>query len=559
MGPGGARGRPRRRAARRLGRAGDGRRARRQLGRPGAARQEHRRPRDRGRPGRHPGHQRRPAVARLRPPGRRRPVPADPADVHRHGRARGRAVPGPPPRHAARPGRARRAGRVPRGAACGPRPAPRVRRGEAADRRGRPGRPARTSCTPRARPTSSSRRCTGPGSVARPRTVATRCRPARRSGSWAAGQLGRMLAVAARAMGYRIVALDPDPACPAAAVADEVIVGRYDDVDAARRLGERSDVVTYELEHVGLDAAAAAGEHAPLRPGLAALRATQDRLAERRFIREIGEYAAPWREVRGIADAEAAADALGYPCRLKLPLGGYDGRSQARIRERGEVAAAVRSLGGEDGSAAAARGGDRLRVRAVGDPRPRSRRADLRLPAVAQRPRRRDPVRERRARADRPAPGVRRIRDRRAARAQPRPRGPPHGRAVPAPRRRPDDQRARAAGPQLGPLVDRGRGHLPVRAAGPRDPRAAAGLRGAARRGRDGQPAGHRRGSRRAPRRCPGGAPRPRCPPPRLRQAAGVRAAQDGPPDGRRHGRRRGAGTRAAGARARCAGRADST
>ena len=163
------------------------------------------------------------------------------------------------------------------------------------------------------------------------------------------GQLGRMLAVAARAMGYRIVALDPDPACPTAAVADEIIIGRYDDVDAARRLGERSDVVTYELEHVGLGAAAAAGARAPLRPGLAALRATQDRLEERRFIREIGEYAAPGREVRGIADAEAAADALGFPCRLKLPLGGYDGRSQARIRQRSEVEAAVRALGGEDG------------------------------------------------------------------------------------------------------------------------------------------------------------------------------------------------------------------
>ena len=184
------------------------------------------------------------------------------------------------------------------------------------------------------------------------------------------GQLGRMLAVAARAMGYRIVALDPDPACPTAAVADELIVGRYDDVEAARRLGERSDVVTYELEHVGLDAAAAAGEHAPLRPGLAALRATQDRLAERRFIRSIGEYTAPWREVRGIDDAEAAADALGYPCRLKLPLGGYDGRSQARIRERAEVAAAVALAGRRGRPAAAARGGDRLRGRAVGDPRP---------------------------------------------------------------------------------------------------------------------------------------------------------------------------------------------
>ena len=150
-------------------------------------------------------------------------------------------------------------------------------------------------------------------------------------------------------MGYRLVALDPDPACPAAAVADEIVVGAYDDADAARRLASMADVVTYELEHVGLEAAAAAAEVAPLRPGLAALRATRDRLAERRFIREIGEWAAPWREVRGVDDARAAADALGYPLRLKAPIGGYDGRSQVRIGGPGEVDGAVTALGGGDG------------------------------------------------------------------------------------------------------------------------------------------------------------------------------------------------------------------
>jgi 5-(carboxyamino)imidazole ribonucleotide synthase len=163
------------------------------------------------------------------------------------------------------------------------------------------------------------------------------------------GQLGRMLGIAAHAMGYRLVALDPDPACPTAAVADEIVVARYNDADAARRLASMSDVVTFELEHVGLDAAAAAADVAPLRPGLDALRYTQDRLAERRFIRDIGGWTAPWREVRGVVEAEAGAEALGYPCRLKLPLGGYDGRSQVRITSRSEVPAAVASLGGSDG------------------------------------------------------------------------------------------------------------------------------------------------------------------------------------------------------------------
>ena len=88
---------------------------------------------------------------------------------------------------------------------------------------------------------------------------------------------------------------------------------------------------------------------APLRPGLGALRATQDRLAERRFLRSWGEHAAPWREVRGPAEARAAADALGYPVRLKVPLGGYDGRSQVRADGPAAIAAAVSSLGGDDG------------------------------------------------------------------------------------------------------------------------------------------------------------------------------------------------------------------
>ena len=164
------------------------------------------------------------------------------------------------------------------------------------------------------------------------------------------GQLGRMLGFSARAMGYRIVALDPDPACPTAAVADEIIVGRYDDVDAARRLGAMSDVVTYELEHVGLEAAAAAGEGAPLRPGLAALRATQDRLAERRFIRDIGEWTAPVargpRRRRGRGGRRRAG--LPVPAqapagRLRRPEPGAD-RLARRTSRRPS-----RSLGGADG------------------------------------------------------------------------------------------------------------------------------------------------------------------------------------------------------------------
>jgi 5-(carboxyamino)imidazole ribonucleotide synthase len=162
------------------------------------------------------------------------------------------------------------------------------------------------------------------------------------------GQLGRMLGQAARAMGYRIAVLDPDPDCPAAAVADHLVIGSYDDVGAALRLAELSDVVTYELEHVAasvIEAIEALEPAVPTRPARGPLLVTQDRLAERRFIEAAGVAVAPWREVSSVADARSAAETLGLPLRLKLPVGGYDGRGQLRIGEAAELDDAWRRLG----------------------------------------------------------------------------------------------------------------------------------------------------------------------------------------------------------------------
>ena len=137
------------------------------------------------------------------------------------------------------------------------------------------------------------------------------------------GQLGRMLASAARAMGYRIVVLDPDPSCPAASFADRVVVAGYDDVGGALRLAELSDVVTYELEHVAAEVVDAIDALRPVRPGRLPLHVTQDRIAERRFLETAGADVAPWREVRTTDDlrgrgrrARAAAAAQGRDRRL---------------------------------------------------------------------------------------------------------------------------------------------------------------------------------------------------------------------------------------------------
>ena len=165
------------------------------------------------------------------------------------------------------------------------------------------------------------------------------------------GQLGRMLALAARAMGYRIVVLDPDPDCPAASVAERVVVGSYDDVGAALRLADRSAVVTYELEHVAAEVVAALETRLPVRPGHRPLAVTQDRLAERRFVESAGVAVAPWREVRSPEAARAVAEELGLPLRLKVPIGGYDGRGQLRIVRLSELDDAWARLGKPPGSA----------------------------------------------------------------------------------------------------------------------------------------------------------------------------------------------------------------
>jgi 5-(carboxyamino)imidazole ribonucleotide synthase len=165
------------------------------------------------------------------------------------------------------------------------------------------------------------------------------------------GQLGRMLALAARAMGYRIAVMDPDPDCPTAALADRQVVAGYDDIGGALRLAALSDVVTYELEHVGAAVVDAVAAAVPVRPGRVPLIITQDRIAERRFAEEAGASVAPWRAARTTDDLRRAAADLGLPLRVKAATGGYDGRSQVRVGAAGELEGTLERLGRPTGEA----------------------------------------------------------------------------------------------------------------------------------------------------------------------------------------------------------------
>jgi len=154
-----------------------------------------------------------------------------------------------------------------------------------------------------------------------------------------------MTAMAARTMGYRVRVMDPEAACPASFVADEVIVGRWDDVDAARRLATGVAAVTLEIEQIGVDALSAVAQIAPLRPGVEPIRIIQDKTLQKAWLAENNFPVGPFRVVRNEADLSEAVPALGGNVFLKVGRGGYDGRGQARVAHGSDFARVWRELG----------------------------------------------------------------------------------------------------------------------------------------------------------------------------------------------------------------------
>jgi 5-(carboxyamino)imidazole ribonucleotide synthase len=140
-----------------------------------------------------------------------------------------------------------------------------------------------------------------------------------------------MIAMAARTMGYRVRVMDPEPACPASFVADETIVGRWDDVDAAHRLASGAGAVTLEIEQIGVDALARVAQIAPLRPGVEPVRIIQEKTLQKMWLAESGFPVGPFRVICEEIDLHHAVPALGGRVFLKVGRGGYDGRGQARI------------------------------------------------------------------------------------------------------------------------------------------------------------------------------------------------------------------------------------
>jgi 5-(carboxyamino)imidazole ribonucleotide synthase len=159
------------------------------------------------------------------------------------------------------------------------------------------------------------------------------------------GQLGRMLALAARRMGYRVHTFSPGEDTPMGQVADREAVGDYNDLDAVAEFAARVDVVTFEFENVPFDAARTACERVPVRPRGQVLHTAQHRQREKDFLAGAGFPTAPFEHVPDRAALDVAIACVGTPAVLKTAGFGYDGKGQAVIRDADEAEAAWQSIG----------------------------------------------------------------------------------------------------------------------------------------------------------------------------------------------------------------------
>ena len=159
------------------------------------------------------------------------------------------------------------------------------------------------------------------------------------------GQLGRMLAISARQMGYGVAVYSPERDSPAGQLADREIIGAYDDVAAIAAFAAIVDVVTFEFENVSSAATAAAASAALVRPGGAVLHTTQQRVREKQWLAAHGIPTAPFAVVTSADDLMVAVERIGTPAVLKTASFGYDGKGQRRVADAAAAPTAWEALG----------------------------------------------------------------------------------------------------------------------------------------------------------------------------------------------------------------------
>jgi 5-(carboxyamino)imidazole ribonucleotide synthase len=162
------------------------------------------------------------------------------------------------------------------------------------------------------------------------------------------GQLGRMFAIAARQMGYRVHTYSPETDTPTGQVADMEIAASYQDLEAVRRFAKGVSAVTFEFENVPAACVEAAAEFAPVRPSGSVLYITQHRLREKTFLAENDFPTTRFAAARSLDELRRAAQEIGYPVILKTAGSGYDGKGQAKAHDPAQAEAAFRACGEQE-------------------------------------------------------------------------------------------------------------------------------------------------------------------------------------------------------------------
>lgn len=159
------------------------------------------------------------------------------------------------------------------------------------------------------------------------------------------GQLGRMFAIAARRMGYRVHTYSPDFDTPTGQVSDVEVTAAYGDLDRVRAFAQNVKAVTFEFENIPAATAAACAEHTIVRPAGHILHTTQNRLREKAFLGSAGIPVTPYVPVHSLEDLRAGLNHLGCPAILKTAGFGYDGKGQVRVTVPGAIDAAWDAVG----------------------------------------------------------------------------------------------------------------------------------------------------------------------------------------------------------------------
>lgn len=167
-------------------------------------------------------------------------------------------------------------------------------------------------------------------------------------GVFGSGQLGRMFAIEARKMGYRVHTFSPDSDTPTGQVADIETAASYDDLLEVRTFAQSVDVVTFEFENVPAATVDAAAEFVEVFPRGEILHTTQNRLREKTFLSSNGFPVTPFRHIKSIEELRFAVIELGLPCVLKTAGFGYDGKGQAKIKAESDIESAFAALNGAD-------------------------------------------------------------------------------------------------------------------------------------------------------------------------------------------------------------------